>query len=72
MECGFGYSILPEYALKGHPRLFRTMRIAGHRLVRQQALAMVNSEYPRALTEAVAAFLQKALSIPIKADNHFT
>jgi|SRR5436305_1112672 len=72
VECGFGYSILPEYALKGHTRLFRTMRFAGHRLVRRQALAMVQSEYPRALTQAVAASLQKALSIPIKTDVHLT
>ena len=62
VECGFGYSILPEYALKGQTRLFRTLRIEDHRLVRRQALAMVNSEYPRALTQVVTSFLQKSLS----------
>lgn len=61
VECGFGYSILPEYALKGKPRLFHTMRIGDHRLVRRQALAMVKSEYPRALTSVVSEFLQEAL-----------
>jgi len=43
VESGFGYSILPEYALKGRNRFFQTLRIAGHRLVRRQALAMVES-----------------------------
>ena len=61
VESGFGYSILPEYALKGQTRLFHTMRIAGHRLIRSQALAAVKSEHPRALTEVVSSFLQKTL-----------
>lgn len=61
VECGFGYSILPESALKRQPRLFHTMRIGDHRLVRRQALATAKSEYPRALTQAVSAFLQKSL-----------
>jgi DNA-binding transcriptional LysR family regulator len=61
VESGFGYSILPEYALKGQTRLFHTMRIAGRRLIRSQALATVKSEHPRALTEVVISFLQKAL-----------
>lgn len=61
VECGFGYSILPEYALKRQPRLFHTMRIGDHRLVRRQVLARVKSEYPRALTQAVSSFLQKTL-----------
>ena len=38
------------------------MRVAGHRLVRQQALAMTRTDYPRALTMAVADFLQNALA----------
>jgi DNA-binding transcriptional LysR family regulator len=61
VESGFGYSILPEYALKGQTRLFHKMRIAGHRLIRSQALATVKSEHTRALTEVVIGFLQKAL-----------
>jgi LysR family nitrogen assimilation transcriptional regulator len=61
VECGFGYSILPESALRRQPKLFHTMRIGDHRLIRRQALAMVKTEYPRALTQAVSAFLQNSL-----------
>lgn len=62
VECGFGYSILPQFALRGRLSRFQTLRVAGHRLVRQQALAMPRTDYPRALTEAVATFLQNALA----------
>jgi DNA-binding transcriptional LysR family regulator len=62
VECGFGYSILPQFALRDRPSRFQTMRVQGHRLVRRQALAMPRTEYPRALTSAVAAFLQHALA----------
>jgi LysR family transcriptional activator of glutamate synthase operon len=62
VESGFGCSILPEAALHNQPRYFQTFRIGGRRLVRQQALAMVKSEYPRALTRSVAAFLAKSLT----------
>jgi DNA-binding transcriptional LysR family regulator len=62
VETGFGYSILPEYALRGRPRFFRTFRVQGRKLVRSQALAMANSPRRRALTDSVARFLQSALS----------
>jgi DNA-binding transcriptional LysR family regulator len=62
VESGFGYSILPEYALHGQPRFFRTFRVEGHRMVRLQALAMVRSAYPRALTVQIARLLQSALT----------
>jgi LysR family nitrogen assimilation transcriptional regulator len=62
VESGFGSSILPEFALRGGTHFFHKYRIAGHRLIRRQALAMVKTEYPRALTESVAEFLQKALT----------
>ena len=58
VEAGFGHSILPEHALRGKPRFFHTHRIARHRLVRKQALAMARVDYPRKLTESVAEFLQ--------------
>lgn len=58
VEAGFGHSILPEHALRGKPRFFQTHRIAGHRLTRNQALAMARVDYPRKLTESVAEFLQ--------------
>jgi DNA-binding transcriptional LysR family regulator len=61
VESGFGYSILPAFSLKGQSRFFHTMRIAGHRLVRNQALAMVNAAYPRALTLTLAEFIRRAL-----------
>jgi DNA-binding transcriptional LysR family regulator len=61
VEAGFGFSILPEYALRGQPRFFHVYRVAGRRLARQQALAMPQSEHPRALTNSVARFLQAAI-----------
>lgn len=62
VEAGFGYSILPQFALRGRGHRFQALRVSGHRLVRQQALAIAKTEYPRALTTAVAGFLQTALA----------
>jgi DNA-binding transcriptional LysR family regulator len=62
VEAGFGYSILPQFALSGRGRRFQKLRVSGHKLVRQQALAMPKTGYPRALTLAVADFLKSALS----------
>ena len=62
MESGFGYSILRQHALHGRNRFFQTYRIAGHRLARSLALAMVRSAYPRTLMQAVADFLRKLLT----------
>ncbi len=61
VESGFGYSILPQHALRGRNRFFQTYRVAGHRLSRSLALAMVRTDYPRKLTESIAEFLQKIL-----------
>jgi DNA-binding transcriptional LysR family regulator len=61
VESGFGYSILPQYALGGRGHRFQKLRVQGRRLVRQQALAMPGTEYPRALTVKVADFLKAAL-----------
>jgi hypothetical protein len=61
VEAGFGYSILPQLALRGRARHFHTFRIAGHRLARTQALAMPQTQYPRALTASIASVLQSAL-----------
>jgi len=61
VEAGFGYSILPQYALGGRGRAFQKLRVPGRRLARQQALATPKSAYPRALTVAVAARIQAAL-----------
>lgn len=62
VESGFGYSILPEHALRGRTRFFQAFRIEGHRLTRTLALAMVRTEYPRKLTESIASFLQEMLT----------
>jgi DNA-binding transcriptional LysR family regulator len=62
VESGFGYSILPQHALRGRNRFFQTYRVAGHRLSRNLALAMVRTDYPRKLTQSVADFLQKLLT----------
>lgn len=61
VESGFGYSILPAFSLKGQSRFFHTMRISGYKLVRSQALAMVNASYPRALTLTIADFIRRSL-----------
>jgi LysR family nitrogen assimilation transcriptional regulator len=62
VEYGFGYSILPQYALAGHGHRFQKLRVPERRLARQQALAMPKTGYPRALTLMVAEFLEAALS----------
>jgi DNA-binding transcriptional LysR family regulator len=61
VESGFGYSILPEFSLRGQSRFLELFRVAGHRLVRRQALAMPRSEYPRALTQSIASVIHAAL-----------
>ncbi len=62
VESGFGYSILPAFALRGRRLRFQRLRVAGHRLIRTQALAMPKTAYPRALTGAVVEFLKSALA----------
>lgn len=61
VESDFGYSILPAFSLRGQSRFFHTMRISGHKLVRNQALAMVNAAYPRALTLTLADFIRRSV-----------
>ena len=62
VECGFGFSILPEHALHEQTRSFETFRVEGHHLNRSLALAMVRTEYPRKLTESIAEFLRLQLA----------
>lgn len=62
VESGFGYSILPEAALRGKPHFYDLFRVRDRRILRKQALAMMKSEYPRALTLSIAEFLQSILS----------
>jgi DNA-binding transcriptional LysR family regulator len=62
VESGFGYSMLPERALRrGASGFFQTFRIEGHRIYRVLALAMVRTDYPRRLTDAIANSLQAML-----------
>jgi len=61
VESGFGYSILPEHALRGRSHFFQKFRISGHRLTRSLALAMADTECPRRLTESIAEFLRATL-----------
>jgi len=61
VESGFGYSILPEHALRDHRRFFRVHRIGQKRLIRRQALASVRTDFPRRLTISIAAFLKSAM-----------
>jgi DNA-binding transcriptional LysR family regulator len=64
VESGFGYSILPQFALAGRGQRFHKLRVAGRRLVRQQALAMPKTDYPRSLTGAIAELLRASLATP--------
>jgi DNA-binding transcriptional LysR family regulator len=64
VESGFGYSILPEHALRGRSYFFHTLRVKGHKLTRTLALATVRADYPRKLTESIGTFLQSALAQP--------
>src|SRR5436190_22051967 len=61
VESGFGYSILPEHALRGRSHFFQKFRVEGRRLTRELALAMVRTDSPRKLTESIANFLREAL-----------
>ncbi|MGB6431509.1 MAG: LysR substrate-binding domain-containing protein, partial [Candidatus Acidiferrales bacterium] len=61
VESGFGYSILPEHALRGHRRFFHVHRIGQKRLIRRQALAAVRTDFPRRLTVSIAGFLKDAM-----------
>jgi len=62
VESGFGFSMLPEYALRRPPRFFQTFRVQKKRLIRTQALAMARTEHPRALTRSIAEFLKSELA----------
>lgn len=62
VESGFGYSILPEHALRGRSHFFQKFRVGGHRLTRTLALAMIRTESPRRLTQSIANFLRDALT----------
>jgi DNA-binding transcriptional LysR family regulator len=64
VESGFGYSILPERALRGRSYFFHTLRVKGDKLTRTLALATARADYPRKLTESIASFLQNALAQP--------
>jgi len=61
VESGFGYSILPEHALRGRSQFFQKFRVEGHRLTRSLALATAQTERPRKLTESIAGFLRSSL-----------
>ena len=62
VESGFGFSMLPEYALRRPPRFFQTFRVQKKRLIRTQALATARTEHPRALTRSIADFLKIELA----------
>jgi DNA-binding transcriptional LysR family regulator len=64
VEAGFGYSMLPESALRGGSRFFHLFRVQGRRLARTQALAMARTDRRRSLTDSIAKFLESALARP--------
>jgi DNA-binding transcriptional LysR family regulator len=62
VESGFGYSILPEHALRRRTGFFQTYRVDGHPITRSLALAMVQTDYPRKLTLSIAESLRSMLT----------
>jgi DNA-binding transcriptional LysR family regulator len=62
VESGFGYSILPEHALRHRTRFLQTFRVEGHPITRGLALAMVRTDYPRKLTLSIAESLRTMLT----------
>jgi DNA-binding transcriptional LysR family regulator len=63
VEAGFGYSMLPESALRGGSRFYHLFRVQGKRLARIQALAMARTDRRRSLTDSIARFLESALAV---------
>jgi DNA-binding transcriptional LysR family regulator len=61
VESGFGYSMLPEFALHTGTKFFQVFRVPGKRVTRGQALVYAKTENPRALTMAIVKFLLGAL-----------
>lgn len=57
VESGFGYSMLPEHALRQGVRFVNSFRVRGRRLSQTLALEMVHTEYPRKLTLSLAESL---------------
>ena len=64
VESGFGYSMLPEFSVRGQSRFLELFRVAGNRLVRRQALATARTQYPRPLTQTIAKALHSVLVAP--------
>jgi DNA-binding transcriptional LysR family regulator len=62
VESGFGYSILPEHALRKRTGFFQTFRVDGHPITRSLALAMVQTDYPRKLAVSIAESLRAMLT----------
>jgi len=62
VESGFGYSILPEHALRRRTGFFQTFRVDGHPITRSLALAMVQTDSPRKLTISIAESLRTMLT----------
>ena len=62
VESGFGYSVLPAFALINSQGFFQTLRVKNGQLVRQQAPAMSVTSHARPLTAAVTGFLKQSLS----------
>lgn len=61
VELGFGFSIIPEHALRHPSRPIKIYRVEEHPIVRSLALAMVRTEYPRKLTLSIANSLKKLI-----------
>jgi DNA-binding transcriptional LysR family regulator len=62
VESGFGYSIIPEHALRQRTPFVQTYHVDGHPITRGLALAMVRTDYPRKLTISIAESLRAMLT----------
>lgn len=61
VEYGYAAAFVPANALPRGSRLLRRVHINGRQLIRQVALAVPDTKYPRRLTKSVSLFLSKAL-----------
>jgi DNA-binding transcriptional LysR family regulator len=66
VESGFGYSILPEGALRRQQGFFRAFRVPDRTITREQALATAKTDHPRALTQEIAKFLEAQVRTAIE------
>jgi DNA-binding transcriptional LysR family regulator len=61
VESGYGASFLPANCIRDASPALRKLHVRGARLMRQLAIAVSETKYPRKLTGSISAFLRQAL-----------